>query len=200
MEQKTHWSKIDGAILKALILDKMTSTSSFPPHSVKYRLEILPVGWENRDDCPYKTVVNHNNDNAGYDLYCRKLTNIPNIAIGHGKGTLVPLGLKARLVRIQINDIITSTETDSHYWLLPRSSIYKTPLMMANSVGVIDRTYRGELMAPVRSEGPEYDVDVGERYFQIVAPDMGWISEVRIVDSLPETVRGEGGFGSTGLH
>lgn len=69
---------------------------------------------------------------------------------------------------------------------------------MANSVGVIDKTYRGELMAPVRSIGPEYNIECGERYFQIVAPDMGWITEVRIVDSLPETPRGEGGFGSSG--
>ena len=37
------------------------------------------------------------------------------------------------------------------YWLLPRSSISKTPLMMANSVGVIDSGYRGELMCAVRN-------------------------------------------------
>ena len=53
-------------------------------------------------------------------------------------------------------------------------------------------------MAPVRSNGPEVSVVAGERMFQIVAPDMGWIREVRIVNSLPETLRGEGGFGSTG--
>jgi dUTPase len=38
----------------------------------------------------------------------------------------------------------------------------------------------------------------GSRYFQIVAPDMGHISQVRIVDTLPVTQRGVGGFGSTG--
>jgi deoxyuridine 5'-triphosphate nucleotidohydrolase len=159
----------------------------------KYRLEIVLTGWESVTNCPYESKILQNNDNAGYDVYCRKLTNIPNVALSNGKGTLIPLGLKARLVHLG------EVESDSHYWLLPRSSIYKTPLMMANSVGVIDRTYRGELMAPVRSNGPEYNVDVGERYFQIVAPDMGWISEIRVVESLPETIRGEGGFGSTGL-
>lgn len=160
-------------------------------NTCKYRLEILPVDWE--DECPYKSMQ-RNDDNAGYDLYCRKLTNVPNCAMANGKGTLIPLGLKARMVRIELD----GSEYDSHYWLLPRSSIYKIPLMMANSLGVIDKTYRGELMAPVRSNGPEYNVYSGERYFQIVAPFMGWISEIRIVDSLPETVRGEGGFGSTG--
>ena len=38
----------------------------------------------------------------------------------------------------------------------------------------------------------------GDRLFQIVAPDMGWIRIVRIVNSMPSTDRGEGGFGSTG--
>jgi dUTP pyrophosphatase len=158
-----------------------------------YRLEILPVGWESVDGCPYNVVAERSDDNAGYDLYCRQLTTVPNVAQAQGKGTLAPLGLKVRLVKVW-----NSGESDSHFWLLPRSSIYKTPLMMANSVGVIDASYRGELMAPVRSNGPEYNIIRGERLFQIVAPDMGWIREVRIVDTLPETVRGEGGFGSTG--
>ena len=42
------------------------------------------------------------------------------------------------------------------------------------------------------------DIAQGDRLFQIVAPDMGWIRNVRIVDSMPETERGAGGFGSTG--
>jgi dUTPase len=41
-------------------------------------------------------------------------------------------------------------------------------------------------------------IEKGQRLFQIVAPDMGHIKEVRIVESLSETVRGDGGFGSTG--
>ncbi len=71
---------------------------------------------------------------------------------------------------------------------------------MANSEGIIDRTYRGPLKAPVRNHTvtEAYHIQQGTRLFQIVAPDMGWIREVRIVESLPETRRGEGGFGSTG--
>jgi dUTPase len=41
-------------------------------------------------------------------------------------------------------------------------------------------------------------IEKGQRLFQIVAPDMGWIKEVRIVEHLSTTARGEGGFGSTG--
>lgn len=159
-----------------------------------YRLEILPVGEWDCISCPYKPESSRSDDNAGYDLYCRSLTTVQNPAVSLGKGTLIPLGLKARLVKVMEN----GTECDCHYWLVSRSSIFKTPLMMANSVGVIDKTYRGELMAPVRSNSGEYSVNKGERLFQIVAPDMGWIRQVLIVDSLSETSRGEGGFGSTG--
>jgi len=41
-------------------------------------------------------------------------------------------------------------------------------------------------------------VTCGDRLFQIVAPDMGWIRNVRIVSTVPDSDRGEGGFGSTG--
>ena len=76
---------------------------------------------------------------------------------------------------------------------------------MANSQGVIDKSYRGTLMAPIWVVSPlafmaaykEVAME-GSRLFQIVAPDMGHISEVRIVESLPDSVRGAGGFGSTG--
>ena len=89
-------------------------------------------------------------------------------------------------------------KTDSHFWLLPRSSIYKSGLLMANSMGVIDKSYRGELKAPVWSMTGNSRVAYGDRLFQIVAPDMGWIRHVRIVESIPGTSRGTGGFGSTG--
>jgi dUTP pyrophosphatase len=69
---------------------------------------------------------------------------------------------------------------------------------MANSTGIIDKSYRGELKAPVWSMTGNSNVNVGDRLFQIVAPDMGWIRNIRLVDSLPETSRGVGGFGSTG--
>ena len=105
---------------------------------------------------------------------------------------LLELGVKAMMTRKDTGETV-------HYWLAPRSSIYKTGYIMANSMGVIDRSYRGVLKAPVVPVADSAKGFVaGERHFQIVAPDMGWIEEVRIVSSLPETERGEGGFGSTG--
>lgn len=87
------------------------------------------------------------------------------------------------------------------YYLYPRSSISKTPLMMANSVGIIDKGYRGFIMAKVRNLSPsnsDYKIDVGTRLFQICSPDLSPII-VKVVSQLSTTSRGDGGFGSTGV-
>jgi len=82
------------------------------------------------------------------------------------------------------------------YFLYPRSSISKTPLMLANSVGIIDANYRGEIIAALRCMESKYTVSQGTRLVQICAPNLGKI-RVELVDSLDETDRGSGGFGST---
>lgn len=129
----------------------------------------------------------HSQDNAGVDVFCRE-----DVEIAPGQMVLLKLGLAAKLTSLD-------GERGFHYWLLPRSSISKKGLIMANSVGVIDRTYRGELMgAVVNVRGESVKVVRGERLFQIVAPDMGWIAETVKVDELDATARGAGGFGSTG--
>ena len=83
------------------------------------------------------------------------------------------------------------------YWMLPRSSISKTPLRLANSVGLIDAGYRGPIMAAVDGM---YTVSQNERLFQLASPDLLPWDEVRVVSEIPggATARGEGGFGSTG--
>jgi len=160
---------------------------------VWYELEILNLNKEKITF--YNDEFNRSDVNAGFDIF-----SADNVLV---KNTLrfVPFGIAARLLKVQPMPNGTSNDflkTDSHYWLVPRSSIYKSGLMMANSVGVIDKSYRGELQAPVWSMFGNSEVQLGQRLFQIVAPDMGWIRHIRLVDSLPETERGSGGFGSTG--
>lgn len=83
------------------------------------------------------------------------------------------------------------------YYLYPRSSISRTKLRLANSVGIIDNTYRGELIAMVDNIGdvPE-TIKAGTKLFQICAPDLRPFN-IELVDSLTTTDRGSGGFGST---
>jgi dUTP pyrophosphatase len=135
---------------------------------------------------PIGTVEHLNGDNAGYDL------KVVEDVVPTGVPRLAPLGVKAWLQQ---------DTQDCHFSLEPRSSIYKTGFIMANSRGIIDKTYRGQLMAPmVNIVADAKPIEAGTRVFQIVAPDMGWIQEVRYIkeSDLPTTARGEGGFGSTG--
>jgi dUTP pyrophosphatase len=87
--------------------------------------------------------------------------------------------------------------------LYPRSSISKTNLRLANSVGIIDAGYRGHIMAvfDINNNNNIYVGKAYERYVQICAPGLIPIT-VEIVNSIEElgekTERGEGGFGSTG--
>jgi dUTP pyrophosphatase len=86
----------------------------------------------------------------------------------------------------------------SAVWMVPRSSIVKTPLRMANSVGLIDSAYRGSLCAYVDNIKSEpFTVKKGDRLFQLASPSLCPFV-VKVVDELPASERGENGFGSTG--
>lgn len=74
----------------------------------------------------------------------------------------------------------------------------KRGLAPANKVGVVDADYRGEVMVALHNHGKEAQtIEAGERIAQmVIAP---YITANFILSSeLDETVRGEGGFGSTG--
>lgn len=101
------------------------------------------------------------------------------------------------------------------FYLYPRSSISKTRMRLANSVGIIDAGYRGDLIAAVDTIGLFGSNDIWhvwketlspikkyDRYFQVCAPDLSPFL-VHIVETEAElgapTTRGTGGFGSTGV-
>lgn len=84
--------------------------------------------------------------------------------------------------------------------LFPRSSISKTPLRMANSVGVIDAGYKGEIKVPLfnTDEVEIIDIDKYSRIAQLViVPCMDF--ELELTDDLGTSERGTCGFGSTGV-
>lgn len=95
------------------------------------------------------------------------------------------------------------------FYTYARSSISKTPLRLANNQGIIDAGYRGNLIGMFdcfvnpNDSNKEFDwvMEKYSRLLQICAPGLVPIY-VNIVNSLeelgPSTLRGEGGFGSTG--
>lgn len=116
---------------------------------------------------------------GAYDLVATSRTELPDGRIKYGTGLAVeiPEGYCGKL----------------H----PRSSIYKTGLVMANGVGLIDSDYRGEICAIFyRLKGGEKYVP-GDRVCQLIIEKNIDVSYEE-VEELTETKRGEGGFGSTG--
>ena len=74
----------------------------------------------------------------------------------------------------------------------------KHGLAPANKVGVIDSDYRGEIMVALHNHGEEAQtIENGERIAQLVITPFV-TADFILADELCETVRGEGGFGSTG--
>lgn len=83
--------------------------------------------------------------------------------------------------------------------LRPRSSVFKTGLMLCNSVGTIDAGYRGEVKALFYSTPGDYPYGVGDKVAQLVISnarpeDVEFVE----VDELPSEGDRRGGFGSTG--
>ena len=139
---------------------------------------------------PFNTTVsqlyqNHghfHDGDAGLDLYV-----LEDIHFEPGETKAIKLGIS------------WEPEDGKAYYLFPRSSISKTPLRMANSIGLIDGGYRGEIIAMcdnIKSE--PYTAEKGQRLFQLVATDSSPI-HFELVEELEMTTRGTGGFGSTGL-
>lgn len=90
------------------------------------------------------------------------------------------------------------------YWglLAARSSLgFKSTTLLTNSIGVIDSTYRGEIKARLINLGTEpVTIERGERFCQLIITNcyLGNWHAVEKLDDLSETVRGQGGFGSSG--
>lgn len=82
--------------------------------------------------------------------------------------------------------------------LVPRSSIYKKPLLLTNSFGVVDSSYRGEILAKfkVTTDAVPSVYQQGERFAQLLILPIPEV-EFEEAEQLSETERGEGSFGST---
>lgn len=148
--------------------------------------------------------------NSGFDLFVPDATTFDS----DFAAKFVDLKIKTEMIYCDKNMDVTiendngDSETVSGasyscgYYVYPRSSISKTPLMLANHVGIIDSGYRGNLIAALRklpSDQTTYVVEKNTRLFQICHSSLCPIFVVLVSESeLNSSERGEGGFGSTG--
>ena len=87
-------------------------------------------------------------------------------------------------------------------FVVPRSGLAtKHGITIVNSPGTVDAGYRGEIKVTLLNTdvSEPYDIAVGDRIAQLIVMPVSRANFVP-VDSLPESVRGEGGFGSTGYQ
>jgi len=171
-----------------------------------------------------RTIANEYFD-AGFDLFCPDDINIDNKKVAkinhqivcamrkfvynnnNGQGSISLNFVDGFEDKMYIKDNVGSS--NSHpvsYYMYPRSSTgTKTPLRLANSVGIIDSGYRGNIIAAfnniTQNSDSVYEVEKHQRLVQICPPDISHPMYVRMVDNVEQlgsTVRGAGGFGSTG--
>lgn len=100
---------------------------------------------------------------------------------------LIPTGIKIEL------------EHGFEAQIRPRSGIsIKHGITLINCVGTIDEDYRGEVCVPVINlSNEDYIIQPGERIAQMIIARVEK-ARIQVVQSLSETVRAAGGFGSTG--
>jgi dUTP pyrophosphatase len=150
----------------------------------------------------YINAVKFHNDNlvyradmldAGFDIFTPA-----NDILSKPFGNKVDFKIICACKMIRQNNMFYNTS----FYMYPRSSISKTPLRLANNVGIIDSGYRGHLigMFDLVDDHVQH-IKKFDKYLQICAPGLVPIF-VELVNSKEdlgeETIRGEGGFGSTG--
>jgi len=132
---------------------------------------------------------------AGFDLFCPE-----EIFLAGRQTGKVDHQVKAAMEFV--NGAASDAPMPVGYYLYPRSSTgSKTPLRLANSVGIIDAGYRGHLIAMFDNwQDGAFQVEPGQRLVQICPPNLTYPMYVKLVEAedLGVTERGEGGFGSTG--
>ena len=110
------------------------------------------------------------------------------------------INLGVCLEKVKVVSEVWEGEEDKNncgYYLYPRSSISKTGLLMANSIGIIDNGYRGELLVYVHNLlDKDFEIKRGTSLFQVCLPSLLPVT-FSVVETLSETKRGSGGFGST---
>lgn len=124
---------------------------------------------------------------AGMDLHACLAAPV---TIAPGQTVMVPLGLAAQ-----------PTDPETALLIFPRSGLSsRYGITLANAVGVVDSDYRGEWMVPLHNlSDTAFTVEHGMRVAQLVVVPVIFADAVE-AQTLDETARGAGGFGSSGLR
>ncbi len=123
---------------------------------------------------------------AGIDLYAAVTEQV---VLEHGQWKLIPTGIAVAIPEGYEGQV------------RPRSGLaLKHGIGMLNGPGTIDADYRGEIGVILFNFGTEpFLISRGDRVAQLIFAGIAR-AEIMKVDGLPETIRGSGGFGHTGIR
>ena len=118
--------------------------------------------------------------------------------IGYDISASDDVTLKSNEVTLVNTGIAINLPQQCAGFVLPRSGLStKHKITLINSPGLIDPGYTGELLVPlINHSDDDYEIKAGDRIAQLVLINTNSVN-FKVVDSLPETDRSSGGFGST---
>jgi len=111
-----------------------------------------------------------------------------------------PISLKPKMSSIIPTGLSLAFSKDYEIQIRPRSGLAaKNNISILNTPGTIDSDYRGEIKVIMYNHGKEeFVINNGDRIAQMILTPVLKIELEETDGDLPETIRGEGGFGSTG--
>ena len=112
-----------------------------------------------------------------------------------------PIALEPGNVKLVPTGLFLAVPEGYEVQVRPRSGLaLKHGLVVVNSPGTIDSDYRGEVGVIAGNVGRRpFTITRGLRIAQLVVAPVAR-AEVRLVEELPDSLRGDGGFGSSGTH
>ena len=178
-------------------------------------IELIELRIKTEDPLIAEMYIGHshyNSGDGGIDLFFPE-----DVLVKAGENMLIDLKIKCEMLETTVIEGFSAVYSGSgwyedsritknvSYYMIPRSSISKTPLILHNSIGLIDSKYRNTIKAPVVnfSKTEDFLIKKGTRLFQICHPNLISIN-VKVLNqneslSMDGSNRNEGGFGSTGL-
>ena len=110
-----------------------------------------------------------------------------------------PINVKSKTSSLIPIGLSVAFSEDYEIQIRPRSGLAaKNNISVLNTPGTIDRDYRGEIKVIIFNHGnDDFIINNGDRIAQMVLTPVLKM-ELQEIDELPKTIRGEGGFGSTG--
>ncbi len=110
-----------------------------------------------------------------------------------------PINIKSKSSSIIPTGLSVAFSKDFEIQIRPRSGLAaKNNISVLNTPGTIDSDYRGEIKVIIYNHGgSDFVINKGDRIAQMILMPVIKM-ELEEAENLPETIRGEGGFGSTG--